>query len=411
MSERRRLAEDLAGLADGDRRVLVLAAAACVRRDLPVAMGVDPYTRTIVETAERWARGEAALDDVRAAHERARKTRGAALVIKALELALAQDAASVARRLAAELPPKLWYGSEAGRAWTRQPGNEDRPFRDSEEATRGIRAVEDQLVTVVRSIAENGDWETTVARHAAIVDRLGGLPPGAEEPRPAGPPVVLVERDRLPEKAATKSDGDPVLIEAIGRHVGRAVAPVTLVYHDRDRRWIHLDVHIVPPAPDRPHFTLITSGMAERPLRGAAIVGRDRERLWTELVMSVPRDWRFGEGSLADPRWYWPIGWLRSLARHAHRTGVGYRAGETIGPLSPAGFPKAPTFDAALFVESSRIPPLEVVGREIRFLAVCPLWPAELQHARTAGARSLREALAAMGHDLEKVEPDRPSVS
>ena len=52
-----------------------------------------------------------------------------------------------------------------------------------------------------------------------------------------------------------------------------------------------------------------------------------------------------------------------------------------------------------------------MVGREIRFLDVCPLYPDELAMARAGGSKPLLEAFAARGIDPGVVDLVRPSVA
>lgn len=52
-----------------DRKLVVAAMCACARRLLPHLPEGEPRPLAAIETAERWCRGEASLDEVRAARE------------------------------------------------------------------------------------------------------------------------------------------------------------------------------------------------------------------------------------------------------------------------------------------------------------------------------------------------------
>jgi hypothetical protein len=52
-----------------------------------------------------------------------------------------------------------------------------------------------------------------------------------------------------------------------------------------------------------------------------------------------------------------------------------------------------------------------MVGREVHFLAVCPIHADELELARKSGTRELLAAFARHGLDPEIVDSDHPSLA
>ena len=68
----------LAGRMDIDRKVLVHATCACARLALPHVLAGELRPLKSIEAAEAWTRGEATIEDVRAAAEAARAARAAA---------------------------------------------------------------------------------------------------------------------------------------------------------------------------------------------------------------------------------------------------------------------------------------------------------------------------------------------
>src|SRR5579863_671207 len=83
------------------------------------------------------------------------------------------------------------------------------------------------------------------------------------------------------------SKGDPMLIEAVSRHVDAAIGPPA-IFHELWSGTIHVDIYSVPPSEDRPFCTLITSGMAEKPMSTPAGYSGPR---YLELIMFLPEDW------------------------------------------------------------------------------------------------------------------------
>lgn len=175
------------------------------------------------------------------------------------------------------------------------------------------------------------------ARSKATPPPLPGRPP---EISPGGSSILRHSpRDSSFEPAS--SDGKTAaLVEA---HVNRHLGQVQMVFHELISDKVHLDVHFIPPTPERPFHTLVTSGMSERPMTVPAGAEEFRH---AELLICLPATWKLrseenGEDPLRDERHYWPIRWLKTLARlpHEHRTWIGplhaIPNGDPAMPLAP----------------------------------------------------------------------------
>ncbi len=77
-----------------------------------------------------------------------------------------------------------------------------------------------------------------------------------------------------------------------------------------------ITINVIPPSPGWGGQTLFTVGMSHRPLN---LIGGGQG--FTELAIYLPADWPLTKDALADPRWSWPITWLRRIARYPHQTG------------------------------------------------------------------------------------------
>jgi hypothetical protein len=211
----------------------------------------------------------------------------------------------------------------------------------------------------------------------------------------------IVDHTNVPVREPKRREGDPVLIEAVDDHL-RAFGP-GLVVHDHDSRWVHVDVFMFPATPERAFGVTVTCGMAERPLTD--ITGR---RVWTELCCVLPASWPF----TGQPAHFWPMSLMRWIARMPHETGTGFAAGDTLGPIprAPETVPLYP-FEAALFQAQPLIAPLAMVGRDVTFLAMCPLYLDELHWARAHGSRVLVDAFTARAITPWQIDPARPSLA
>jgi Suppressor of fused protein (SUFU) len=213
-------------------------------------------------------------------------------------------------------------------------------------------------------------------------------------------------------------DDPDALANAIGDHVTRHVGPVTNVFHEVQPHLIHLDVLVVGPTGERPYTTLVTCGMSERPMRvpieDPDDLGRIPELRYAELLLSLPPDWPLTPEAFQKEENYWPIRWLKRLARLPHVEEGWLGLGHTV----PNGDPPAPfaantRFCCWLVDQPVRLPAevqkLRVGGRAINFYAIVPLYEEEM-------TLKLRKGSGALAHLLDRaqvselIDPGRPNV-
>jgi hypothetical protein len=227
-------------------------------------------------------------------------------------------------------------------------------------------------------------------------------------------PEASIHRYTAPVPPDGLVPGDPILIEAVTAHIERYVGPIGIVWHEIVSEYVHLDVHHVPPTPDRPFNVIVTSGMSERPMHTPPELAEDWRR--AELLMCLPSDWPLTEEAFRDERHYWPVRWLKTLARfpHQYATWLGYAHtvpnGDPPEPLGPG------TEQSGLMV----MPPLlldEKVhalttdsGQVIRFWSLLPLYSVEMDLKLRKGSETLLERLDRAGV-TDLIDPDRPNVA
>lgn len=206
--------------------------------------------------------------------------------------------------------------------------------------------------------------------------------------------------------------GDATLIEGIAGHLSSQFGAETMVYHEIVSEIVHIDVHVVPPGPDRPYFTLVTSGMGARPMpvpQDLAEVPRH-----VELVMLLPPEWRMQREDFKEDRWYWPVQHLKMLARAPHRWGTWFGVGHTMQIHEDlktfAGNTALCAYMLAPEPFGDGFSPLALPdGRAVTFLMAVPLYAEELQFAREHGTEALIERFEAADVD-RVVNPARPNL-
>lgn len=229
------------------------------------------------------------------------------------------------------------------------------------------------------------------------------------ETSPSGSPIY---RHEARERGFELAIGDGEAIEKIDRHIEEHLGPVAMVFHELISDLVHIDIHQVAPSEDRPYWTLITSGMSDRPMNTPE--GADVPR-FAELILSLPTDWPMEQSAWKDERWYWPIRWLKVLSRlpHEYRTWLGW--GHTV----PNGEPAEPFADGTKFCGVVMLSPilvpegfhrLEIDGEKtIQFLAPFPLYKEELAYKLEHGGQALVDLLAE--HEVsERIDVRRKNV-
>jgi hypothetical protein len=148
----------------------------------------------------------------------------------------------------------------------------------------------------------------------------------------SGSPIY---RHQPSERSFDPVSGNERTIEAISNHIERWIGKADWVWHELVSDRVHIDVHVVPPQDERDYFTLITSGMSDLPMK----VPEGCEDLrFAELMICLPSDWRLHQDAFSDENNYWPIRWLKLMARMPHE----YDSWLAVGHTVPNGDPPQP---------------------------------------------------------------------
>ena len=99
--------------------------------------------------------------------------------------------------------------------------------------------------------------------------------------------------------------------DTVDQHIHTYFGSSENVFHEIVSPDIHVDIYIIPPSPERNYYILMTHGMGAHAMNVPEdLAGQKLER--AELFICLPPDWKVGEEGEA---WYWPIRWLKILAR------------------------------------------------------------------------------------------------
>jgi hypothetical protein len=197
-----------------------------------------------------------------------------------------------------------------------------------------------------------------------------------------------------------RSPAQSAATEAIASHFARHVGEPAHVFHELVSDIVHIDVHIVRPSPERNWWTLFTTGMSDLPMTVPADAGAYR---FAELMIALPPEWQVDALGVTPPpadleRWYWPIRWLKQLARLPHEYDTWLAFGHTI----PNGDPPRPFAPQTQLCGWLLLPPITVPpearsvaladGRAVNLYTLHALHPEEMQFKLDKGTDALLEA-------------------
>lgn len=202
-------------------------------------------------------------------------------------------------------------------------------------------------------------------------------------------------------------------MQRIEEHIGQHFGPFDSVFHEIISPDIHVDIVIIPPRSGRDYLTLVTMGMgAHRMNVPEELVGQGVDR--AELIINLPPDWKLAHatGDLVDADtpseeiWYWPIRWLKILARLPGEQDTWLGWGHTI----PTGEPLPGTdFRCLLLAHPGSFEDAGECampdGSVVKFFQLIPLYEEEMDYKLDNDANAL---LARMQDELlEVVDVDR----
>ena len=100
-------------------------------------------------------------------------------------------------------------------------------------------------------------------------------------------------------------------LEVIENHIANYFGNFNNVIHEIVSPDIHVDICVIDPTPERNYYTLVTMGMGAHRMKvpkELRKMGLDR----AEVLITLPPDWDLKSD---DEKWYWPLRWLKILAR------------------------------------------------------------------------------------------------
>lgn len=210
---------------------------------------------------------------------------------------------------------------------------------------------------------------------------------------------------------------DEAIRTAFDAHVHAFLGEPATVYHEIVSDLVHIDVYMWRPTNDREMYTFVTSGMSDGPMTVPTELTLEADR--AELVLCLPPDWPVmaddGDGTpWDDERFYFPIRWLKTLARLPHEFDTWLGFGHTV----PNGEPPRALAPNTGMAGWAVLPPVTLPDEfgvmrpeglpSVAFFGIVGLYPDELALKRANGIAALFDGFERHGVS-ELLNPHRGS--
>lgn len=188
-------------------------------------------------------------------------------------------------------------------------------------------------------------------------------------------------------------------LEAISEHLDEFLDGERVEYHEIISDVVHVDILHINPSERFPFHTLVTSGMSELPMNAPESAQSFRR---AELLMHLPPEWPLSTEAFEDPNHYWPIEWLKTLARYPHEHETFLAGGHTIASGSPGETLENTPFNGFILWLPNYLPEdffaLELEDETlIAFWQVIPIYQDEMELVQKKGAHALMDQLVLAG--------------
>lgn len=224
---------------------------------------------------------------------------------------------------------------------------------------------------------------------------------------------AVIHRHEPGQRDFEPAVGDEQNIQLITDHVEKHIGEINGVFHEVVSDLVHVDLHLIPPTAERPFQTLVTTGMSDRPMSPPDEVS---DLAHAELMIALPPDWPLSHEAFEDENHYWPVRWLKMLARFPHEYDTWLFEGHSV----PNGDPPEPFADNTKFCGWLLLSPLSVPdefrmlevnkNKTIHFFSILPLYEGEMELKLSKGTDALINGFDKAGV-TEVVDVGRPDTS
>lgn len=213
---------------------------------------------------------------------------------------------------------------------------------------------------------------------------------------------MMFKKKSLPEVYSERE------IDILEEHISKYFGEYNNVIHEIVSPDIHVDICIIEPTEERNYYTLVTMGMGAHRMNVPKELRKEKlDR--AEIVVTLPRDWEIRNN---DEKWYWPLRWLKIMARLPGEQNTWLGWGHTVPNGEP--FAENTEFSGVMltmpyFFGDEAATCIMPDGSKINFYQIMPLYENEMNYKRSNGAEAL-EQLFPDDYDMV-LDINRPNVT
>ncbi len=212
----------------------------------------------------------------------------------------------------------------------------------------------------------------------------------------AGAFIMIEEDSDSDEEVGEVNYLSEVEMKEIEAHLDEHIGPVKNVYHEIISDFIHVDILVIEPTEERNYYTLCTMGMSAIPMNVPEELREEYDLDFAEMMISLPPDWNIRDDREEN---YWPIRWLKILARLPYQNNTWLGFGHSI----PNGEPFAGNtllsgiildFQASFHDDEANITQIELsTGKVINFYSLIPVYDEEMNEKLETNAETVLEKI------------------
>jgi len=226
-----------------------------------------------------------------------------------------------------------------------------------------------------------------------------------EEKTASGQPIY---RYGEAHNAFNEAKGNEKNMALVLNHIERYFGEIEGSFQEVVSDQVHLDIHWVKPSKKYNFHLLISSGMSDQPMN---VPKGSEQWQFAELCILLPPDWPMPENmtqewmqaAFSDELIYWPIRWLKMIARlpHYYNSWVGY--GHTIPNGEDAeAFAETTDLGCMLILNSIDLPEEFVILQrdeitETHFYTLVPIFKEEMNCKLNEGTNTLLDKFEEQG--------------
>lgn len=188
----------------------------------------------------------------------------------------------------------------------------------------------------------------------------------------------------------------PNMLMALDYHIDRFFNNEdVVVWKDKRSDEQRIDIFHIKPNEERNYNLLLTFGMSRQPMN---VPAGFEQFSYGELAIILPVDWDLSSEGLKDPNNYWPVLWLKNLARIPVQDNSWLCYGHSIPHGNPSKQIADTEFEGVVIMDSATLPEefqeMKLGDDALYIYTVIPVYPEEMEYKIKNDINSLRNAFA-----------------